>query len=156
MTEQLIYAKMPVEQLLALCYKRIPGFAINIFCFPGPYAQVMTQFRYDITSPLWAWQRTRSEEASMGGTYPSIREGLVAILNRVDRFDVFQAEWKLAQETEAKRRAQAAEIARAASAAADARAAVDEGDEEVTAVEWPTLEPVTPLPDEPSAEPRDG
>lgn len=145
--EALLYGKMSVEQLLAQCYGRIPGFAVNLFCFPAPTAQVMVQWRYDINAPLWAWSRTRSEEAALGGVYNSVREALVTILNRVDRFDTWT--WDQAQ-LKAKREA-ALRAARAAAAAPTEKPEkdIDEGDEPAVPAE--PLPEVTPLPEDPLA-----
>jgi hypothetical protein len=136
---QLAYARLTAEQLLSQCYSRIPGFAVNLFCFPAPLATVMVQWRYDFNAPLWSWSRTRPQEVALGGTYNSLREALVSILNRVDRFDTWCWETRVAQESEATARAQ-----RAAAAAPVEKPSPeqDEGDEVVQVEDLP---PVTPL-----------
>ncbi len=145
---QLAYSKLTAEQLLSQCYGRIPGFAVNLFCFPAPLASVMVQWRYDFNAPLWNWSRTRPEEVAMGGTYNSMREALVSILNRVDRFDTWTFEQTQHQEAAARAR-------RAAAAAPTEQPSPerDEGDEVVQVEELP---PVTPLEEEKSVAPAGG
>ena len=137
---QLAYARMTVEQLLAQCYGRIPGFAIDLFCFPAPVASVLVQWRYDFNAPLWNWSRTRPAEVALGGTYNSLREALVSILNRVDRFDTWCQETRVAQE-----RSEVVARARRAAAAAPTEKPSqeqDEGDEVVQVEDLPEVKPL--------------
>lgn len=82
----------------------------------------------------------------MGGTHNSLREALVSILNRVDRFDTWCWETKVSQE-----QYEAAARARRAAAAAPTEKPPQEQDEGDEVVQVEDLPPVTPLEEEPSS-----
>jgi hypothetical protein len=130
-----------LEQLLEMAQDRLPGFRISLQ-MAGKGIPIMSQWGYDFRAPIMAWQRSRPAEMPMGGVYPSMRDCLMAVLSRVDRFDAWVKEQKvLAAQLEAKVRAQ-----RAALAAPVLKPEVDEGDE--PAVEAEALPDITPLPEE--------
>lgn len=142
---QAAYQKLSVEQLQAQAEERIPGLAFSLYTFPQPTGGVMLSWRYNFPlSPMWEWQRTRPAEVHMGGTYRSIRECLVAILSRVDRYDTWVYEQQLQQEE-----ALATNIARARALAGRVEQQtgkrlpeLDEGDEEVPAQDLPPVKPL--------------
>jgi len=135
------YGAIQVEELLETCFRRIPRFSVTLNVFPKPMGVSVT-WNYDLNSELFRWARTRTAECFQGGTYPTIRDCLVAILSRVDRFDA----WVQEQYVATKNAAEAAARANRASAAAPREVQeLDEGDEEVPAEK---LEPVIPLPED--------
>lgn len=142
---QAAYGAFGVDELLILCRRRYPNFAISLHVYPT--GQVMMNWSYNyVGSPMWEWQRTRPQEVHQGGVYNSIRECLVTVLGRADRFGYWTWEQKKAQEKhEAKLRAQRA----AAAAPTEKPPEVDEGDEPAVPVE--PLPEVTPLPEDPLA-----
>lgn len=143
---QIAYKVKSLDQLLEMCHERIPGFAVDLHVFPRPMGGVMVTWRYNMAiSPMWAWQRTRPEEVRMGGTYQSVREALVAVLGRADRFDQWSYEQDQQKKQDAVKRA-----ARAAEAAPVEKTPVVDAAEEM--VEVPELPPVKPLPPDPLAE----
>ncbi len=141
---QALYGPMSTEQLLVECQNRLPGFAIDLHIFAKPMGGVMMTWRYNYAfSPMWRWQCTRPAEVNMGGTHQSVRECLVTVLNRIDRFDT----WSYEQDQLQKQNEAAARARRAAAAAPTPKPPEeqDEGDEVVQVEDLP---PVTPLPED--------
>jgi len=133
------YKKLPIEDLLDACHSRLTGFSCNFNVLQKP-SFVMFNFNYDFRHPMSTWQRVRPTEIAMGGIYPSIRDCLTMVLDRVDRFDAWTKEESAKAEAKKEANIRAHRAALATPVAKPEE--VDEGDETIETEELPEIKPL--------------
>jgi hypothetical protein len=132
-------APQDVESLLSQAYERIPGFTLTLYA-TGKHMPVMMNWTYDFRAPMSEWARSRPAEMFMGGMFPNVTECLLAILNRVDRYD----SWVIQSKSDAARADAVARMKRTArQAPVEKNPEADEGEEVVAADELPEVTPLT-------------